>query len=147
MPTTSRAVEIKKRMIEILDAALTVDVHYGPPGEGQSNSLVWFGNVSAESNLATIKTGRRTRNEELLVDCWIEVSGDPGDSEGAETESVEIMAAVEDALANDPGLRGATGVDLVDWSRIASWEMRSGAESQGWAVEIEMKIYVHSRLT
>lgn len=108
---------------------------------------VFIGSVDGESEIPTLKAGRKQRTEDYSVEVVLR-SGQPGGS-ASEVRAVKqtclgYYAALDDILADDPTL----GVDVL-WMVLDSFEMRTQPvpDFSGWGCEIIATVTVSARLT
>lgn len=95
---------------------------------------------------ATMRAGRKPREGSFQLRLIIVVHRGGSDSVAAEDEALERMGAVEDLIAENPGL----GLAIPSLRMIVDeWEMdvfQSG-ERNGWTAWLEMKVRASFRLT
>lgn len=133
-------------LVEHLIVALpeTVQVEYGLPApEAMRRTAVYLGPaVENDVSLATIKEGRRTRDESYRVIVRLVVAHE---RTGAlsEAAAVALLGHVEDVLADDHTL----GVDGVLWASISQTSMDTWWGGDGLLVTvIDARINARGRL-
>lgn len=151
MSTTSTVTDFKSALIAALAARpdmTGVQVVYSWPGPTTRPEAVFFGeSLSGESEIPTIKAGRKQRSEtyELEIVCWVflTASTPTTGAQEAEARAFELMQSVDDLLADDPQV----GVQFVQWARLGNFESLLAPVEKGWACALSRKINVQARLT
>lgn len=120
------------------------------PGPDAAAEMVVFGEIEwAEYEIASIKAGRQRRDEDWNVGFEVFVAGvaesTPANPGVARDRCFDIMAALEDSLADDP--RAALAAPVVDWIQARPTAAGPRVFEQGWAYRIAGRIHVHARLT
>jgi hypothetical protein len=123
-----------------------VQVTYSHPGNTLQNSVIYLGDVQGTSHYPTMRAGRKAREEDYILDCWILVADSNSDSISVETTAFTMMGAVEDVIANDPTLGSLDG---VKWSELTGFELIIGMDDSrfGWAAQLKLEISVTARLS
>lgn len=115
--TTSARVAVRRRLYEYLTEQV-VDmtagaVTYSQPPTPVGNDAIWLGDIkAAESGLEDPrKPGRQVRNDAFTIDIVI-VAVTRGDADGqdADARAIELLAAVEDVIAEDVTLGAVPGL-------------------------------------
>lgn len=115
--TTSARVAVRQRLYEylteqILDITAGA-VTYSQPPTPVGDDAVWLGDIkAAESGLEDPrKPGRQVRNDAFTIDIVI-VAVTKGDADGQESDAraLELLAAVEDVIAEDVTLGAVPGL-------------------------------------
>ena len=144
----SQAAVVKAAVVSLLTDRLTlegVQVAYAHPGgRVASKRIVYCGRVTSTSTIATMRAGRKTRDEELRVEVHIEVVGDGLDQETVDDDALSIGGELEDALADDPRL-GTTGE--LQWLTVAETELLPFQTDQGRAAALTITLTIRARLT
>lgn len=114
----------KLALVEILDAALTdVQVTYGDIVDHPRKQRVYLGDVEDhESAPAAMRPGKVRTQEEYTVRVLISVDSNKGQA-ATETRALEIMAALENALATDPKLSAASTPPGILWATFAGFTL------------------------
>lgn len=115
-------------------------------GNGDEQEHVYLGATSATYDYATIRSGRRTRDEDYTVQVIIDVA-DPTDwGPASETRAFALAADVESMLADDPtvGLSASMPTLRV---HVVGLEQTSGAlDPSGIGSRIVLTLQAQSRL-
>lgn len=147
----TNAVRAKKALIaKIVALGLTtadgsdLQVAYSWPGATAEREVVHAGLVTFEQNPAAFRGGGRCpRDEDVTVELHVAVRLPGGSEEEADTRASEIGTVIEEAIAADPTLAGAT--DLVI-ARIDGGELESGSNDDDAAALLTYRIILKSRL-
>jgi hypothetical protein len=146
MATTSSVPTVRARLVTLLEAALpTTQISYGHPGEAMDRESVFLGQARGSHTLATVRAGRRTRDEEYTIDVWVATTAAGPTPQEASERAWTLAAALEDICANDAtlGLAGVIWARVDDWSDTPTFD----DERRGWATTLRIGIAVRSRLT
>lgn len=150
MATASIAHTARAALVAAIDTGALADkVYYGWPGpEGDSQSeLAWIdGIIDWTSPIATMKAGRRHRQEEFTMVLIVLTSASEEDSQGLDTvfqRLLVLVKVVEDALADDTTL----GESAIQWAEITDIESTDQPYDKGWISRAVVQIRVHARLT
>lgn len=126
-----------------------VMTHEAWPGPDASAEMVVLGEVTwDEYRIATIKSGRKQRQENYAVGFEVFIMGAPGskptDPSTARDRALEVLAAIEDVLADDPTIGLAAGT--VQRIELEPTEAGPRVFEKGWAYRIAGRFNVHARL-
>lgn len=115
-------------------------------GDAEEQERIYLGNTSATYEYATLRAGRRTREEDYTIQVIIEVD-DPEEWGPASEDRAFVLAAdVESMLSDDPGV-GLTASMPTLRAHVRDLEQTSGAiEPSGVGTRITLTIQVNSRL-
>ena len=136
-------------LLELVNAELDgVTAYPSWPGPDASREMVVLGEIRWEEyELATIKAGRKRRDENWSVEFEVYVLGmaetSPADPNPARDRAFEIFAALENTLADDPKL----GLTSVDWVQVTPEEAGPRVMERGWAYRIAGRVHAYARLT
>lgn len=121
-----------------------VQVSYSHPGDAVERETVYLGDATSSQRYATMKAGRRTRDEEFTIDVWIEVTTDGPDARAASERAWVLVGAVEDILATDATL----GLPAPFWAGVGDTLERIGwdEDRRGSACSIRATIQCQGRL-
>lgn len=138
----------KTALLTALQAApaLTgVQVARSHPGDTETNAALYFGDAKDISHIPVSRATRVAREENYVLDVWIDCQCPGPDAGPAEAQSFMIMGAIEDTLAVTPNL----GVDGVIRAFVEAWENREGMSQArlGWASQLKVEVAVQARLT
>jgi hypothetical protein len=146
MATTSTVPAARQALYTALVAALpSVQVSYSHPGEAVERDTVYLGDARGRHDPATIKAGRRTRDEQYTLDVWVESTADGPDAREAFERCFVLKAEVEDVLADDASL----GLGQPFWMLVGDFEAVTGwdEDRRGHAARVRIGIEVRARLT
>jgi len=106
--TTSIRAEAKARLVLLLgnDPALAdVQLRHSPPREGIEGRSVFLGDSRGAASINGLKSGRKVRRDEWVQDVWLRAAAQ-GDAstEQSDADVLEMFAALEDLLADNPTL-------------------------------------------
>lgn len=121
-------------------------VSYGHPGSTVAEDIVAVTTVTAEQETATMRVGARPREERLrltvVMSCYRGGTGQQAVTEQAFT----LLAALEDALADDPTIGGT-----VRWAAVESYDLAEADDpdlmAAGRIAEISAVIAADARIT
>lgn len=147
MPTTSTVPAVKAALVELVGAeAPTEQVSYWWPGPTTSNRGIWLGDTEGEAGVANLKAARQHRTEvfyiTVIVQSFEAGRANPAQAPEGEAEAFELLAHLENVLADDPTLSGACKV-----AELAGWESQVIPFETGVAVRITALVKVTARLT
>lgn len=148
MPTTSSVPTARLALVNLLTVAPAlsgVQVGYSHPGDAVEVDSVYLGDVSGRQGPATMKAGRRTRDETYTVDVFVETTVDGPTAQGASERAWLLATAVEDVVANDATL----GLSAPFWAVVGDMSERVGFDEdrRGWASRIRIGVECRGRLT
>jgi len=151
MGTTSTVPVVIPALLSALNAALPSGVTAFEvwPGPEAAPEMVVLGDIEWDNYaIATIKSGRKQRQEDWSVGFDVFVFGTDGTSPAnpgpARVRAFELQAAIEDVLADDPHLGLATGTVQRIELRPTTADTRHF--EKGWAFWVAGRIDVHARL-
>lgn len=147
MATSSVIVQAKSQLLSQLQTALTdVQVTYSHPGDTQRSEGVYLGDARSDQRIPVSRGGGRARREEVAILEIKCVAVKPGDSLlKAETRAFELLAEVEDALADDPTIGGVATV-MANIVRVDSVGFME-AETGQWGCEVTVEVELTTRLS
>lgn len=156
MPTNSTIPTVKQRLVTVFSAATTTPVSYAWPGSNTVHECVFLGphpeaadiRVDMDSQIPTIKAGRKQRQEEytVRVTVWVfRPDLTSADAETCEARAFEVWDDLEDELADDPQI----GIPTVVNQHVAVQNLASTLFpfQTGWACELSIDLRVRARLT
>lgn len=167
MATSSTVPTVKARLVTLLTTALAtsgptggpVQVAYAWTGGNMQSEAVFLGRRPSDavsepfhqatggSGIATLKAGRKLRNEDYPVELTIwtfRPDLTPADAATADARGFALLAEVEDVLADDPKLGLGTA---VIYTELTSFEHSLFPWEGGWACVIVPTIQVRARLS
>lgn len=121
-----------------------VQVSRGYPGESFiERESVYIDRITGAHAIANIKAGRKQRDETYAMTVVVAVVEDTGTVADVEDRAFELLAEVEDWLADDPSLGD---VDGVVHATAGDFRLFSDMTTNGAACVIEFDINVAARL-
>ena len=159
-PTTSTVPVVKTTIVSALSARLTADnvlgddgtvptVYYSHPGQELGMDGVWLGNTKrGSSTIPTMRAGRKHREEEYVVEVVFEPCRVGPSASPAESAAFAQLAALENLLAEDPGVGLHASLTptllavLRGWATTCTWDAGTG----GWRCRLVADVAVRSRL-
>lgn len=147
MITTSSYTAVVEALIPLLREELDSDVQVlrGAPSRLMGRDNVLIGGIEKGSHVFPVaRPGRKPRDEQywLVINVVVRRNGpDPSESE---TRALELLAALENVIAEQPSL----GIEATLRCNIEEFEMDSFVEDQsGWRTLLVAKVQVKTRLT
>lgn len=120
-----------------------VQVSYGPPGPSDAYEIVYVGSTSGTQEIASMKQGRKTIDEEYQVELFIEVMLEAVDTlEPADARVDQLWTALADLMAEDPTL----GTDFIRYAVIVRHDEDGGVWDRGFYSGTRLGINVKARL-
>lgn len=121
-----------------------VQVAYSWPGSRAERECVHGGKVTFDQNPAAYRGGgRQPRNEDVTVLIHVVVHKPGATVEDTDTRAVEIGTVIEDAVAADPTLSGATNLKIA---RIDGGELDHEFDDDSAASVLDYRFILRSRL-
>lgn len=115
-------------------------------GDASRQEQVYLGPTSATYEFATIKTGRRTRNEDYTVQVVIDIMTPTDWGPESETRAFALAADIENMLADDPQV-GLSATMPTLRVLVAGLEQNSGPiDPAGIGTRVTLTLQVQSRL-
>jgi len=136
MATTSLVPAARTALLSALTASLAgggVQCSASHPGDAIERESVYLGDCRFSYDLATIRSGRRSRDQEFVLDVWLVTTTDGPDAQAATTRAWQLFAYLEDIVANKPtlGLAQPFWAVVTDGDEVLGWdEDRRGAFSR-----------------
>lgn len=122
-----------------------VSVTHVWPGGAAPQEAIYLGRTTLRNAWATMRAGRKTREEDYRIELFVWVL-DPTDwGAASEARAFELMAEVENMVADDPTL----GLGMPTLRMIVSdAEATSGpSDTSGWGTVIRVELQIFNRLT
>lgn len=155
MATTSTVPAVKAALVTAFNAEAGDELaHYSwHPSVG--SEAIFFGQVltdgdagatEIEHDIPVMKAGRKQRDETYTLELTllnVREGLEPSEAAAAELRGFELLAYVEDVLANDP----TAGIAAVKTIVIESISAALKAAGKGWTSEITVRLEVKARLT
>jgi hypothetical protein len=145
MATTSTVPSVKTALVTLIGSALSgIQVTYGRPADDKLNrECVYVAEAIGTHRVPVFKAGRKPREERYSVEVVVAVIKGRGDVTDSESRAFTLLAAVEDAVANDPTL-GA--VDGLVHATAGSWETAAEQTAEGPAAVIRFNVDCLARI-
>jgi hypothetical protein len=148
--TTSTAPVVLDALLESLGDALSpVRVFESWPGPEAAAEMLFFAETEWDVyEIATIKAGRKARQEDYSIKFSLWKVGDDGTSPASPRASrercYELFGLVEDVLAED--VTAGAGSESVQWITVEPDEAKPVKFEKGWAYALDGRFRVHARL-
>lgn len=148
MGTTSSVPAVLDAFLDLVNLSLDgVTAYEQWPGPSAAPEMVVLGEIEWDNEeIATIKAGRKQRQEDWAVEFEVFVFHTPGtvpdDPKPARDRAYAIFAEIEDVCANDPKL----GVG-IQYAGLRPTSAGPRKFEKGWAYRIACRLYVFARLT
>lgn len=148
MAVASTYATVKSQLVTSLAAhadLAAADVTYGWRAWAKSEQ-VFLGDVEGESTIPTQKSGRKHRQETYTIDVVFRVydlDGTPTGDATTEARAAEMMAALDDILADDVQIDGVTA---IQWAQVGEFTSRLVPQDKGWGCEVLTTVEVEARL-
>lgn len=144
---TSTIVPAKKALASALrlrPALEGVLVAYADPGDKGRREQMFFAEVrQADQDPVALKAGRRRRDEEYELDLIVDCSSKPS-AEAAESRCMELVAELEEELAEDTTIHATPG---VLWALVTDLTLKTAETGDGAIARAVVTITVRARLT
>lgn len=136
---TANGTGIQLRIGTGLDGVL---VEPGWPGDRATDEIVWIDELDGDVVIPVMTAGRKHRDDRFTIPFEIRVAG-KGDLDSTMCRVAEILAAIEDEFADDPGVDEFTGLidAVVDSERMTGGEIAN----TGWVGFGEVVVGCHAR--
>lgn len=122
-----------------------VQVTFGWPGDDRAKKeRIFTGRSYADQEQASLRAGRRFRDETGNFDLVIQVESVGGSISDAETRILAIGQEVEECVADNKTLGGVSG---LNWAVITGWTLDDMYNDQGSLAELTYTITYNARLT
>lgn len=127
---------------QIRDRFPEIQVEPGWPGDLLAAEAVWVDQLDGEVSIPVLSAGRKYRDDRFTIPFEIRVAG-KGTLDATMTRLSEIVAGIEDDLADDPGLGTFDGLISAE---ITSERMTAGEiRNVGWIGFGEVVVACHAR--
>lgn len=148
MATRSTAPTFRTALLAALQArpALSaVQTSYSHPGDPHEHEAVYLGEVRGASEVATIRAGRKARQERYTLDVWIDLDAVGPDAQTASERAWALFGELEDILADDPtvGVAGVLWAVLGDYTETLMFD----EARRGWGSLLRAGVDVEARLS
>lgn len=120
------------------------------PGPDAAREMVVLGEVTwLDYAIASIKSGRKHRQEDYTIDFELFVFGTSGSTPAApktaRDRAFTLLALIESALADD--VTAGTNHTVVQWVEARLRSAQPRVFEKGWAFRVEGQFVAHARLT
>lgn len=148
MASRSTAPTFRSALLAALQAkpALAqVQVTYSHPGDTREDESIYLGEIRGDSNVATLRAGRKHREERYTLDVWIDVDAVGPDAQTASERAWALYGELEDILADDPtvGLTAPFRAVLGDYTETLMFD----ESRRGWGSLLRTGVDCENRLT
>lgn len=145
MARTSIRWTVTKHLVDLLrvDPDLAgVRIEPGYPGDDVAPEMIWVYGLDGELSIPLMQAGRKQRDDRFEIPFSIAVNLN-ADLDTTFRRLTQIVAVIEDVLADDPSLGGIDGV--ID-AEITRERLSCGPSHQLYMGLGEVVVSVHSRL-
>lgn len=148
MATVSTIPTVRAQLVALLAARpglAGVQVEYTHPGQELEGETIFLGDSRSAIALATVRAGRRTRQESYTLDVWVEVNGDGPTAQTASERAWTLVGEIEGQLADDASL----GLSQPFWAHVAEADQSVYVDDakRGYVSRIRVGINCEARLT
>jgi hypothetical protein len=143
--TTSVRWAVTKHLVDLIRAnpdLAGVRVEPGYPGDEAGAEAIWVYGLDGELSIPLMQAGRKQRDDRFEIPFQVAVSLN-ANLDTTFQRLTEIVAAIEDVLADDPSLGGIDGVIAAE---ITSERLSCGPSRQLYMGVAEVVVSVHARL-
>lgn len=123
-----------------------VQVSYAWPGDATARETLFTDNASGDIDIASLRGGRKMRNEESTFSVVIRVEGPGADQATVDTRALTLGKEVEDLLADSPTALNAAVPGVID-AVVDSYRLAGGIGDQSRVAELTYTIRIRTRLT
>lgn len=137
---------IKTKLVALLaerPALADVQVTYGFPGRSVERDSIWLGRVDAVNEIAGMRAGTKSRNEEYSIEVVCAAMRLGENAEEAELRVTALAKQVEEEVADDPRL--GLG-DVVYSTRVRDWNLDGGLIDEGYLAILTIRLECNARL-
>ena len=146
MASTSTVPAVKAALTSRLDARTGLDgvsVTYAQPGDALPHEAIYLDRVTGVHDVRVTTGGRVPRDEQYTIALVIHVFLATGGPQEAEDRAFELLAEVENELANTPRL----GLSIIDWAEARAYELDTTRYTDGALARIKLGIECFAQLT
>jgi hypothetical protein len=147
MATTTTIIAAKTALIDALKSRPALDgvlISYADPGDKARREQMFCSEVrSSEQSPVALKQGRKKRDEEYELDILVDCSSKTT-PETAESRCMELVAELEDELAEDTTIRATDG---ILWATVTDMRLKTVETGDGPISRATVTITVRGRLT
>lgn len=147
MATSSSVPAVKQALVTLLTSAINdtnVQVAYGRPQDSMvRRESVFVADVSYSAEVANIKAGRKSYDEDFTVDVVVAVGQPRGTTQDSETRVFALFEYLRDLLADDPSLGG---VDGLVWAVLESVDAATAHTGESAVSVIEATVRCRARV-
>lgn len=149
MATHSTVPTVRAQLVTLLRARPGMaDTTVTPtsPGDAQYNEAIFLGRARGAHDQPVSRAGRLKREEDYVLDVWIEVVRPGRDGSVAEDRAFALFGELEDVVADDPVI-GLAGTILK--ATVGKWEEHAlvADTSRGWTCQLRVEVAVKARLS
>jgi hypothetical protein len=144
----TNVIAVKAALLTVLQGAqsstVSVDYAYSGKTDGTARQYVWLGKATFEQDYAALTSGRKPREEVVVIDVHVTAYKPGGTVQDTDAAVVALALVMENAIANDPQLGGA--VTGLRYAGIRGGEMEYAIDDEGVASLITYHVTFKSRL-
>lgn len=146
MPSSSTIVATKRALVMALQTRPALNgvlISYADPGAKGRKEQVFIAEVrNADQEPVALRTGTRKRDEEYELDVYVDVLS-KASAETSEERTMELVAELEEFLANDPKINNTPG---VLWAVVTDMRMKTAETGDGPSTRCIVTVTVRGRL-
>ena len=144
MASTTIRWDVTKHLIDIIRTQFNdLQIEPGFPGDRLEAESVWIDELDGEIEIPVMSAGRKYRDDRFTIPFEIRVAG-KSDLDSTMERLAEIVAGIEDVMADDPGLDDFDGLLSAE---VASERMTAGElKGAGWVGFGEVIVSCHARM-
>lgn len=147
MATRSTAPTFRAALLAALQARAAlaqVQTGYSHPGASREDETIYLGELRGTSQIPTIRTGRKARQERYTLDVWFDVDAVGPDAQTASERAWSLYGELEDVLAADPSV----GLAQPFWAVIGDFTetLMFDESRRGWGSLLRVGVDVEARL-
>lgn len=146
MATTSTIIPAKLALVDALKSRPALNgvlISYADPGDKARREQMFCSEVRvSEQSPVALRAGRRKRDEEYELDMLIDCSSKTT-PETSESRCMELVAELENELAEDTTIRATDG---VLWATVADMRLKTAETGDGPTSRATVTITVRGRL-
>lgn len=143
---SSVTVEARKHLIDELQELISEDealITYGWRADTRERNQIFTQRSRGETPPASLKAGKKFRNEQARFSLVIHVHKVGASQEEADEDAIAFGLVVEDYFAEN----SSPGVDGLNWWRVESYELDGGPTDRASVSQLIYTILYDARLT
>jgi len=142
----STAVAVKTALVDLLGPLTGVQVSYGDDVRAPRKERIYFGDIeTADAAPVAMRSGKARTEEDYSIAAFLLVDSKKGQA-ACETRLYVLLGILEDLLATDPKLSGATVPPGILFATFGGYTLSTSIISEGeHRSMIEAEIFVKAR--